>query len=284
MLSKTVKPVALIATYHSDHAQLAADLFAINPETIIFIEKPPVVTLRDLEILIDLYNTKAKIEIGFNRRFTNFSNYVKRKTIGKKIIVTCSVKEVLVNETHWYLWPNQGTRITGNAVHWFDLATMWIESIPIEINFLSHRDDEENAAISILYNDGSIFNLTVSDKGNSLRGVQEKIEVRFDNESIFIDDFTSLTHIRDNGAKTVKRKWHRDKGHSKMYRNFVKNIDQSLPSDYTVSDLIKTSIVTISASQMLKNKERNKNIGSIVRQYLSRVDTHSPKPITSASL
>lgn len=282
LLQQTIRPVAIIATYHSDHARLASQIFELNPGAYIFIEKPPVVTLEDLELLIELFNKKANIEIGFNRRFVGFSKYVKNKAHGKNVMITCSVKEVLINSNHWYLWSNQGTRITGNAVHWFDLANMWIDSIPVEINLISNPNDEESSSISVLYKNGSILNLVLADKGNSLRGVQEKIEIRFDNETIFIDDFTTMMHIKDNGRKRTIRKWFRDKGHNAMYRNFNQIIQKNGASDYSVSDLIKTSVVTYFASQMLQNNIRNMHIEKDIINYTNRVHSTANKKTTAA--
>ncbi len=133
-------PVTIIATYHADHASLAYDIFKLNPNSNIFIEKPPTVTLEDLDKLIDLYNNGAKIEIGFNRRFIPFNKYVHDLVKNKTLVITCSIKEVKINPNHWYLWKNQGTRITGNLVHWFDLANYWIPGVPLEITLLSNPD------------------------------------------------------------------------------------------------------------------------------------------------
>ena len=76
LLKNVEKPVAIISTYHSDHASLAEKIFITNPSTLIFIEKPPTVTLDDLDKLVKLYKKGAKIEMGFNRRFIKFSNYI----------------------------------------------------------------------------------------------------------------------------------------------------------------------------------------------------------------
>lgn len=272
LLKNIEQPIAIIATYHSDHASIAYKIFNSNPNTFIFIEKPPVVSLEDLDKLIELYNKGANIEIGFNRRFIKYSKYVRQIVQNKIVIVTCSIKEVNISPNHWYQWKNQGTRITGNVVHWFDLANFWIGSIPIEINLISNPNDQETSSISVLYKNGSILNITASDMGNSLRGVQEKIEVRFDNETIFIDDFLSLTHIKNNGVKFKKFNFFRDKGHNAMYKNFIKIIDNEKSSDYSVIDLINTSVVTFYASVMLQNNVRNLRIEDEIEKYTTRVN------------
>lgn len=270
LVENTEEPVAIIATYHADHASLAHEIYQRNPKTHIFIEKPPSVTLEDLDKLIDLYNNGASIEMGFNRRFIDYSRYVKKQVDGKTLMVTCSVKEVVISENHWYFWKNQGTRITGNLVHWFDLGGYWIQSMPVEINLMANPENHESVAVSILYKNGSILNITASDKGNSLRGVQEKIEVRYDEETIFIDDFTSMTHIKNNGFKIRKRKLVRNKGHNVMYRQFNHNLNANRSSDYTVYDLIRTTVVTYYASEMIRTNQSNLKIESEINRFVEK--------------
>jgi predicted dehydrogenase len=273
LLKNVTRPIVIIATYHSDHAFLSHEIFKINPNAIIFIEKPPTVTLEDLDKLVELYNNGAHIEFGFNRRFIDYSRYVKSCVKNKVIMISCSVKEVNISSNHWYLWKNQGTRITGNLVHWFDLANYWIQSIPVEINLLANPLDPESVTVSVLYKNGSLLNILASDRGNSLRGVQEKIEIRYEQETIFIDDFTSLVHIKSNGIKIRKRKLLRKKGHNVMYKNFLQLIERKKISDYSVFDLIRTSVVTFYASEMVLNGIRNMNIENEIDNYCRRIIT-----------
>jgi len=273
LIQKVKSPAVIIATYHSDHTTLACDIFNLNHKARIFIEKPPVVTLEDLAKILELYKSNALLEMGFNRRFIGYSRYVREKVQGAVVMITCSVKEVLISNNHWYLWPNQGTRITGNAVHWFDLANYWTGSMPIEINVIAGPDDNESVALSVLYKNGSILHLMASDKGNSMRGVQEKIEIRFNNETIFINDFMSLSHIKNNGFQIKKRKIRRDKGHDAMYKSFHQIIRNRKSSEYSAYDLINTSIVTYYASKMLLGKERNMHIESEIIRFRKMLET-----------
>ncbi|MGC3947775.1 MAG: hypothetical protein QM762_25265 [Chryseolinea sp.] len=277
LLKNVTQPVAIIASYHADHASLAHKIYNQNNNTFIFIEKPPTVTLEDLVKLIELYNKGAKIEIGFNRRFINYSKYVQQIVRGRVVIITCTVKEVNINPSHWYFWKNQGTRITGNCVHWFDLANFWTGSVPVEINLISNPNDPDSGAISVLYKNGSMLNITVSDKGNSLRGVQEQIEIRYDDETIFIDDFISLSHVKRNGRKIRKSNFFRDKGHDSMYSNFRKIISNKEQSAYTVTDLINTSVLTYYASFMQQQRIRNLRIEDEINRYMALIGKTDPE-------
>ena len=56
-----------------------------------------------------------------------------------------------------------------------------------------------------------------------------------------------------------------------MYKNFIKIIENEEFSDYSVIDLINTSVVTFYASFMLKNNVRNLPIEHEIKKYTTRV-------------
>ena len=271
LVKNTDYPLIIIATYHSDHSRMALELFEKNPNAYIFIEKPPCVTYEDILILKSLFERRANLEIGFNRRYIPYNNLIKEKISGKRVVITMSIKEILINKNHWYLWKNQGTRITGNLVHWIDLSIFWIDSIPITINLLADNSKSDDLALSILFDNGSIVNITVSDEGNSLRGVQEFIEIRFDNETIIIEDYIKFTHIQSDGKKITKRKILRDKGHDQMYKKLMERYKDQQKGSYTLNDLIKTSIITLRASEMFLNGKKSIEIKDEVLNLVGRI-------------
>lgn len=267
LLPTIEKPLAIIATYHSDHTRIAKEIFDINPRTLIFIEKPPCVTLQDIKTLIALYNDNASIEIGYNRRFIPINHEIRSAIFKQQKVINISVKEILINESHWYFWKNQGTRITGNLTHWIDLAVYWINGSPIEINLLSSPSKDETIAVSILFSEGSLVNITVSDKGNSLRGVQEQIEIRTECETFFIEDYLKYTRVKSDGSKTVKRKLKRIKGHDAMYKHLTKVYNNEEPISYTKEDLIKSAVITYHVSRMYRENVRNFKMVDILDQF-----------------
>lgn len=256
-LKNTANPLAIIATYHSDHARIANEIFNTNPNTLIFIEKPPCVTIEDIKILQNLYDKGANIEIGYNRRYIPINYWIKKRCFDQQKVINISVKEILINENHWYFWKNQGTRITGNLTHWIDLAIFWINGDPVEINVLSSPSKDETIAVSMLFSEGSLVNITVSDKGNSLRGVQEQIEIRTERETFFIEDYIKFTRVKNDGSKTVERKLKRIKGHDAMYRHLTRVYNNQEQIFYKKEDLVKSALTTHQVSRMYKEKQRN---------------------------
>lgn len=257
-LEKTKKPLAIIATYHSDHTRIAKEIFERNPSAFIFVEKPPCVTLEDIKILTELYEKGANLEIGYNRRFIPLNQKIRDAFYDQQKVITISVKEILITENHWYFWPNQGTRITGNLTHWLDLAVFWINGEPVEINLMASPSKDETMAVSVLFSDGSLVNITVSDKGNSLRGVQENIEVRTKDETVNIQDYTRYSWTSNNGRKNTINKSIRNKGHDAMYRHLVKAYHNKAEVKYTKEDLLKSAMLTYYVSEMFSKGVRNK--------------------------
>lgn len=271
-ISLVKRPLAIIATYHSDHVRIAEDIFSINPNTIIFIEKPPCVTLDDISTLVKLYQKGANIEIGYNRRYIPINQEIKKRINGQRAVINISIKEILINDNHWYFWDNQGTRITGNLTHWIDICNFWLEDeIPVELNMLKSSSKDETFAVSILYSNGSLANITVSDKGNSLRGVQEKIEIRTELETYYIDDYQNVYIIIENGKKLNRNRRKRIKGHDEMYKHVVNLYQNKADFKYSVQDLIKTTLSTYHLSEMFKNDIRSFHIKDTIVSMLNKI-------------
>ena len=74
LLEKVENPVAIIATYHSDHSSLAYDIFKTSLRTTIFIEKRPTVTVDDLDKLIELFNKGQKLKLDLTSYLVGFRN------------------------------------------------------------------------------------------------------------------------------------------------------------------------------------------------------------------
>lgn len=269
-LQHTKKPLAIIATYHSDHTSIAEEIFSRNRETLIFIEKPPCVTLDDVQRLSNLYEEGAKIEIGYNRRYIPLNRKIKELYFNEQKVINISVKEILINENHWYFWENQGTRITGNLTHWIDLCVYWINGKPVEANLLSSNANDETIAIAILFSEGSLVNITVSDKGNSLRGVQERIEIRTKDETFVIEDYIKYSRVKKNGYKSTRHSIRRQKGHDLMYRHLTNVYNDKANINYCKEDLEITALTTFYIASMFIDHVRNLNLEEKFKSFSSQ--------------
>jgi predicted dehydrogenase len=258
-LSKFDSPVLVVATYHSTHFEIVEMALGVNHNTMIFLEKPPVTSLEDLERLLSLRKSGAFIEIGYNRRYSPMVRKA-RELIARQlgpVVMTCIVKELALPAAHWYYWPTQGTRITGNLCHWLDLGVFIIGRTPVEAMIVASPDHPPGDEVTIVvhYDDGSRLNIVATDQGNPLRGVQEMIDIRRGDLTITIDDFLCL-RVQNNGRHKVYRRLKRDKGHKAMYQEFVKNLaDEGRPT-YPDADLNATSRLYLGLADAARRRER----------------------------
>jgi predicted dehydrogenase len=263
LLAADTKPLVIICTYHSDHATKAFEALEVNSGAFVFVEKPVCVTRVDAERLFQLKLQGAWIDVGFNRRYAPFTARLQQELqcLPRPWLLTMLIKELRLPLSHWYFWPNQGTRITGNLCHWIDLAFYLVGARPTELTLLSSGDD---VSVGILFADGTLVNIVASDMGADLQGVEEYIEVRAGDCTIAIHDFERLV-IRSGGRTTALRSWQRDKGHAAMYQDLRRRWQERAPPRYQLEDLFWVSYITHELSAMLSTGQRTIKIESGIR-------------------
>lgn len=260
--AKDDEPIAVIASYHSDHAWQAHALFSKNAGGFIFVEKPPLVDYQDIQLYRELYSAGANLQIGFNRRYAPMVRKLKSSlTLGQPMMITISVNEVRISDSHWYLWPNQGTRITGNACHWIDICQYFVQDKPIKLQLTHSTLSQDDCVLLITYQNGSVAVIMLTDKGNDLRGVQETIEVKQANTTYRLDDMIRLIVDTPDKGRIKTHKLIRDKGHKRMYQQFQKDIVAgSISEQYPLEDLEVVSRITYEFSSMLMENISEKNL------------------------
>lgn len=230
--------VAIIASYHSYHTRQANTLLQY-PHVQVMIEKPPCVTRDDLERLVSVFDPQ-RVTIGYNRRHIPWNKRVKELIAKHKepVVISIEITEVQITHEHWYFWPNQGTRITGNLCHWLDLCVYWLDTLPVELFVGRNRKlGIDHSTFSVAFADGSMAHFVPTDLGNGTWGVREKISIRAESFEVNIDDYMRL-HIWERGRDTVRYALIRDKGHKKMYQDFRSRIQKGIPHAYTIKDLV----------------------------------------------
>ena len=251
---------AIVATYHDSHAQIAAA--AMRQGKKVLVEKPPAVCRADLALLLEACQVPGSfLEVGFNRRFATFSRKAKEllREVPGPTTILCVVKEVEIPELHWYRWPKEGTRITGNICHWIDLAVYLIDSATQSVEMVltapadAHPDEERG--LNILFSDGSLATIIATSRGDGTLGVQELIEIRRADMTIRIDDFRKMIATRA-GHAVYHRRGLRDKGHATMYRECIARMKNNEPPLYTIRDLQLTTMLMIRATEMVRDNLR----------------------------
>ena len=247
---------AIIATFHDTHSTIAAE--ALRRGKKVILEKPPAVTEQDLALLLQTANAGGFLDIAYNRRYAPFSRASKDLLSQARGPTTIAmlVREVEIPPQHWYRWPKEGTRVTGNLCHWIDLATflLGVSTRPREM-FLSSAlgvEAGEETTLSIVYEDGSAVTIVATQRGDPTPGVQELIEIRRGDLSIRIDDFRRLVATK-SGQGIRRSSSRRDKGHRAMYDEMLNRVKTDQPPLYTLRELEVTSMLTILAADMVQN-------------------------------
>jgi predicted dehydrogenase len=229
------------------------------------------VTADDVRQLAELMRANpGAIEIGFNRRHHPLVGKARaqlRRDSGPTSI-TCTVKELNFAEDHWYFWPNQGTRITGNLCHWIDLAVYLIDGNPLPVSVtLSPRmpgtepGSDEERVLTVTFEDGSLLTVLGTTRGDDIRGVQEQLDIRRGHTTIAIDDLWKY-RVRQDGIERFSRTLFRDKAHTTMYREGLGRIVTGQPALYSVRDMVVVSAIQIAASDLARTDGRSADLPS----------------------
>ena len=282
--------VVFVATYHDSHAELAAR--ALDAGHRVFLEKPTVVTEEDLAVLMAaVARNPGRLEVGFNRRSNSLVRRARRLLAEEDgpMTISCVVREVSLEASHWYLWPNQGTRITGNLCHWFDLAVHLMEAGPIPdrvvvsppVCELPERADEERT-VTVTFDDGSMLTVVATGRGDDIRGVQEAVEARRGALTVRLDDLWKLRFLR-NGRERMHRTLWRDKGHGAMFDEALERLRAGRPSAYPIRDLIVVAVIQIAASRLSGEGGGSAAIALTARDWLERAAPGSDPDVRRGS-
>ncbi len=193
--------LVFITTQHKDHASLV--LQSLKAGKHVFVEKPLATNQEDLDKIAAFYKenpqeTKPILLTGFNRRFSKYAREINEHTKNRinPLFVSYRINagfKATDDGIH-----DHGGRVVGEVCHFIDLITYLTGSSIVSVSFekLSPSNDQirkdDNVAIILKYEDGSVGNLQYFATGNM--GYQkENIEVHFDGKTIIMDDFKKLT-------------------------------------------------------------------------------------------
>jgi len=259
--------VVVVATNHDSHAELAA--VALEAGHRVLLEKPTVVTGSDQHrLLASARAYPGKLEVGFNRRYNPLVRRAVATLAGIDAprTITATIREVSIESHHWYLWPNQGTRVAGNLCHWIDLAVALVgpRGVPIAVS-LSGRVDEgaggadAERAFTVEFDDGSAATLIATSRGDGIRGVQERIDIRSGDLSLHLDDLWRLEVLKGGTMRRHRTLW-RDKGHQRMYREALGRFARGEDAAYPLRDLELVGATQLAATELARRCVEGANL------------------------
>jgi predicted dehydrogenase len=239
------EPLVIVATYHSDHARSTLAVLDANPDARVFVEKPVSVTVAQAEALAERRAAGAWIDVGFNRRYAAMTGGLRAAAsrLRGPLVFSALVKELRIPPSHWYHWPNQGTRVTGNLCHWIDLAHHLIGGECVGVRALAGETGQTETVSAILeFVDGSVATLVATDAGDDLGGVTEYLELRGGETTVIVDDYRRLIRLEE-GRRRVRRA-RREKGHRRMYQDLRRHWLDGAPPAYPAEDILAVARTT----------------------------------------
>jgi predicted dehydrogenase/threonine dehydrogenase-like Zn-dependent dehydrogenase len=210
----------LIATRHTSHARIVLD--ALDAGKHVFVEKPLALTVEDAQEIVNRVREKELVlRVGFNRRFSPFLNSM-RKVIGTsgRRIVTMRVNIGVVAED-WSNTAQQGGRVLGEVVHFFDLCNWFMKSVPMSLSASFVGDPtkiDPSVAATIQYPDGSVGHVLYTSLGNKQMG-KEYFEAFGNGRAARSDDYRNFSSY--GASESVGWGQRGNKGHYEQLREFA---------------------------------------------------------------
>ncbi len=210
----------LIATRHRTHATFVKD--ALDAGKHVFVEKPMTLTLEDAEDIVRKSDeTGLIVRVGFNRRFSPYLNAL-RKTVGTSGLRMFSVRvNTGILPGDWSNTPEEGGRILGEAVHFFDLSNWFMGHEPVFINATFAGEEtiiDPNLTVQIRYPDGSTAQIIYTALGDAQMG-KEYFEAFGNGRAARTDDFKNF--VTYEGVESVPRRQRGNKGHAMELQEFA---------------------------------------------------------------
>ncbi len=254
LLADAATGAILVTTDHASHA--AHVVAALEAGKAVHVEKPPAINPEQLTLMLDaLTRTGGTMTVGYNRPFAPAYPVVMAAISEESgpIAAAMIVKGFKLPPEHWYYWPNQGTRLAGNLVHWIDLGYRLASGArPTSVHVTRDRSQHpasaaDAAVIAIRFDDASLVSIAFTTAGDDLRGVREWIEIGRGGTSIRIENFDRLEIVRS--AKVVRRRFGRDRGHATEIRDVLRKLRSRDRDPALIRDLVATSAILFAAQR-----------------------------------
>ena len=247
-----------VLTQHFNHADLV--IKAINAGKAVYVEKPLAIDVDSITKIEEaMYNAEdPKIFLGFNRRFSGASQFIKEKLNtypANAINFRFSVPKL--ERDHWTnIEEIGGGRIVGEAIHAIDLGTYFFESLPQSISSYCpiNKDSGEvydnQVFININYANGSHAAIQYfSDTNDNLS--KERLEIHGNDNSFIVEDFQLMRYLI--GPDDKSKVFSDGKGHKQAIETFLSYVKNEIPNPFTWLEIKSVSLAGIYAQNYLNS-------------------------------
>jgi len=243
----------LITTRHNAHARQV--IAALEANKHVFVEKPLALSHDDLDAIDAAYQkTDKTLTVGFNRRFSPFSQDLK-KQLGDQpgpINVIATMNAGFIPADVWvHDMEVGGGRIIGEACHLIDLITFFtgslVESIVMNALGPDAQENTDNASILLRYANGSQGVINYFANGSKAYS-KERIEVYSQNRTAVIDNFRKSKYYGFKGSGLSKGQ---DKGHAEQFKRFYHSLRDGGSAIVSYEETMNASRAAIAAVESM---------------------------------
>jgi predicted dehydrogenase/threonine dehydrogenase-like Zn-dependent dehydrogenase len=224
----------VVCTRHASHAALS--MRALEAGKHVFCEKPLVLTVGELELVMDAARGSGRVlAVGFNRRFAPLAVELRSflRTAGSPVTVSYRIGAGAIPAGNWvHDLGEGGGRILGELCHFLDTLVFLADSPVLEVHAsgFSNLDlpaqARDNVAVTLRHANGSLG--TIVYVAQSAPGVsKERVEAFGPGGIGVLDDFRSLyLHGRETQRVGSRRQ---DKGHRAELAAFIAAVRSGVP-------------------------------------------------------
>ncbi|MFM7775094.1 MAG: bi-domain-containing oxidoreductase [Candidatus Kapaibacterium sp.] len=247
--------LVVCASPHSSHAHYVTE--SLKAGKAVFVEKPLCITSEELLHIHDvLEQTKGRVMVGFNRRFSAPLQRMKKFFEGRRDPLTMMyrVNAGFIPKTHWIQAPSEGGRIIGEVCHFIDCMVFLSGALPTSVHAVSTVSNNsagvnhDNVVITCSFADGSVGTVVYTAQGDGSLA-KEYFEAHAEQRSAVMNNFTELLECK--GKKQTKHSFNGGKGHSEEIAATLMALKNGTEMPITFAEISATTAATLAAVESL---------------------------------
>jgi polar amino acid transport system substrate-binding protein len=259
--SRPIKDKAIdalvIATPHKEHASQI--LSGLENNKSIFVEKPICISFQELNQIKKALSlpTKSFICADFNRSHSPMVQKIKSLSENRltPMLINYKVNAGFLPKHSWINEAENGSRVLGEACHFFELFIFLIDSKIKTISVSSTCSEKtlgENFTATLGFFDGSQASLSYISLGNE-NLAKERGEFSWEGKSALLDDFYELKTFGFKKTEAIKHQI-KDKGHKSLIHLYFDSLKKN---ERTVIDMlfrrqIRATEISLYVDQMVR--------------------------------
>lgn len=232
-----------ILTRHNLHTSMTIE--ALRAEKNVFVEKPLSINEEELTSLIKIWKeSKGRIMVGYNRRFSPYIQQIKRHLIAKNPAnIIYRINAGAVPKNSWvHDITEGGGRIIGEVCHFVDLLIYLTESKPLRV-YTKSTVSYDNISSIIEFENGSIGSIIYTPFGDTSFS-KERIEIYSAGRVATIDDFKHCSII-SGGKEVFHKRGSVKKGYYEEIKEFIESIIKNGDSTIEFEELAIGTLTTM---------------------------------------